>query len=54
MMGGSVRQTDDQTLLLSGIEVTEKQIKDLFMRDPITGKHYRVVGEEVIEESVKK
>lgn len=54
MMGGSVGQTDDQTLFLSGIEVTEKQIKDLFMRAPITGKHYRVVGEEVIEESVKK
>ncbi|WP_407396908.1 hypothetical protein [Treponema sp.] len=54
MMGGSVEQTDAETLYLSGIEVSDNQIKDLFMRDPITGKHYRVVGEDVIEESVKK
>lgn len=53
MMGGSVEQTDAETLFLSGVEVTDKQIKDLFMRDPITGKHYKVVGDEVIEESVR-
>lgn len=54
MMGGTVEQTDSETLYLSGIEVTDKQIKELFTRDPITGKHYRVVGEDVFEESVKK
>ncbi|MBQ0040070.1 MAG: hypothetical protein KBS64_06560 [Treponema sp.] len=54
MLGGQVDQTDADTLYLSDIEVTEKQIIELFTRDPITGKHYRVVGEEVIEESVKK
>lgn len=54
MTGGFVDQPDPETLHLSGVEVSDKQIKDLFTRDPITGKHYRVVGEEVIEESVKK
>ena len=53
MMGGTVSQTDEFTLLLSGIEVTDKQIIDLFTRDPITGKHYKVMGDDVIEESVK-
>lgn len=53
MMGGTVTQTDEFTLFLSGIEVTDKQIIDLFTRDPITGKHYKVVGDDVIEESVK-
>lgn len=53
MMGGSVVQTDAETLYLSGIEVTDNQIGELFMRDPITGKHYKVVGDEVIEESVR-
>lgn len=54
MMGGSVSQTDEYTLLLSNIEVADRQIIDLFTRDPITGKHYKVVGDEVIEESYKK
>lgn len=54
MMGGIVNQTDDFTLYLSNVEVTDRQIKDLFTRDPITGKHYKVVGEEVIEEKIKK
>ena len=54
MMGGSVTQTDPETLYLSNIEITDRQITELFTRDPITGKHYRVVGDEVIEESVKK
>lgn len=54
MLGGQVDQPNPDTLYLSEIEVTDKQLIDLFTRDPITGKHYRVVGEEVIEESVKK
>lgn len=54
MLGGQVDQTDEFTVRISNVEVTDRQIIDLFTRDPVTGKHYRVVGEEVIEESIKK
>lgn len=54
MAGGSVSQTDDYTLMLSGVEVSVSQIESLFSRDPITGKHYKVLGDEVIEESMPK
>lgn len=50
MMGGTVRMTDESTIQLSGVEVTQRQIEDLFLRDPITGKHYKVVNDEVVEE----
>lgn len=54
MTGGAVEQTDDFTLRISGIEISENKIEELFLRDPITGKHYKVVDDKVIEESVKK
>lgn len=54
MTGGAVEQTDDLTLKISGIEIYENKIEELFLRDPITGKHYKVVDDKVIEESVKK
>lgn len=54
MAGGSVSQTDSYTLMLSGVEVSASQIESLFSRDPITGKHYKVEGDAVIEESVPK
>ena len=54
MLGGQVDQTDEFTVRISNVEVTDRQIIDLFTRDPVTGKHYRVVGEEVIEESIRK
>ena len=54
MTGGAVEQTDDLTLKISGIEISENKIEELFLRDPITGKHYKVVDDKVIEESVKK
>lgn len=50
MMGGTVKMIDDSTIQLSGVEVSQHQIEDLFLRDPITGKHYKVVNDEVIEE----
>ena len=40
---------DDYTLEVSGIELSKNQVEDLFLRDPITGKKYVVVGDEVIE-----
>ncbi len=54
MAGGSVEQVDEFTLKISGIEIATNQIVALFSRDPITGKHYKVVNDEVIEESIKK
>lgn len=50
MMGGTVRMIDERTIQLSGVEVSQHQIEDLFLRDPITGKHYKVVNDEVVEE----
>ncbi|MGN0730090.1 hypothetical protein [Treponema sp.] len=54
MTGGTIEQPDDLTLKISGIEISETKIADLFLRDPITGKHYKVVDDKVIEESVRK
>lgn len=45
MMGGSVSQIDDMSIELSDIPITEKQIMDLFTRDPITGKHFVPIKE---------
>ena len=53
LLGGEVKQTDENTVQVSGAEVSAKQIEDLFTRDPITGKHYRVVGDHIITESIK-
>ena len=42
LMGGDIRMRDDTTLEVSGLEITEKKLIDLFTRDPITGKHFEV------------
>ncbi len=54
MTGGTVEETDYLTLHLFGVEVTDSQIESLFTRDPITGKHFRVVDDVIIEESFSK
>ena len=51
LTGASLSQPDSETLRLSDVEVTQEQIVNLFTRDPITGKHYRVEGDNVIEEA---
>ena len=53
LLDGEVKQIDEYTVQVSGAEISAKQIEDLFTRDPITGKHYRVVGEHIITESKK-
>lgn len=53
MMGAKINQTGELDIEISEIEVSTKQIKDLFTRDPITGKHYRVDGENIIQENKK-
>ena len=53
MMGVKISAVDDLTVRLSGVEVTENQIKELFTRDPVTGKHFRVEGEKIITEPKK-
>lgn len=53
MMGAKINQTGELDIELSQIEVSTRQIKDLFTRDPITGKHYRVDGEKIIQENKK-
>ncbi|MBQ5490650.1 MAG: hypothetical protein IIT68_01165 [Treponema sp.] len=42
LMGGNISMRDDTTLEVSGLEITEKKLIDLFTRDPITGKHFEV------------
>ena len=50
MMGAKITQIDDFTIEISDVEITQKQIEDLFMRDPVTGKHFKVVGDKIIKE----
>lgn len=52
LMGAEIKQTEECTVQVSGLEITDKQIEDLFTRDPITGKHYRVEGDRIITEQV--
>ncbi len=54
MMGGEIRQIDEKTVGLFNLEVTEKSIINLITRDPITGKHFKVDGENIIKESKGK
>ncbi|MBO4404753.1 MAG: hypothetical protein J5780_05415 [Treponema sp.] len=54
LMGSEITQPEECTLTVSGVEVSAKQIENLFTRDPITGKHYRVEGDRIITEQVKK
>ncbi len=51
LMGASLSQPDKETVRVSGIEVTQKQIVDVVTRDPVTGKHYRVKDDGIIEEA---
>ncbi len=53
MMGAKIDQTDEQTLELSQIEVSKNQIKKLLSREAISGKHFRVDGEKIIQENKK-
>ena len=53
LTGGTVAQTDNETLCVSGFPLTRKQIVGVITRDPITGKHYNVVDGKVVEENVK-
>ncbi len=51
MMGGKITQKDDFTIELSNVEFTEKQIRDFFIvRKKISGKHYEVKGDRIIQE----
>jgi hypothetical protein len=50
MSDGSVEQIDDLTIKVSGVEVSRKQINEMFIRKPITGTHYRVEGDKVYAE----
>lgn len=51
LTGASLSQKDNETLVLSKVEVTQQQIVNLFTRDPITGKHYRIEGDKILEEA---
>ncbi len=53
MTGARVSQYDDNTIKLSNLSVEYKQIENLFTRDPITGKHFRVEGEKIYSENKK-
>ncbi len=53
LTGGTVTQSDNETLIVSGVPLTRKQIVKVITRDPITGKHYNVVDGKVTEENVK-
>lgn len=47
MTGGKVEESEDLTIKVSGVEVSAKQINEMFIRKPITGTHYKVVGDNV-------
>ncbi len=49
-LGGRVEQTDEETLVVTGVPVTQRQIVDTITRDPVTGEHFKVVNEKDIEE----
>ena len=54
MMEANVQFFDEQTIMVSGIRVSEKQVSELFTRDPITGKHFSVQKDgQVIKQNVK-
>ncbi|MBP5157762.1 MAG: hypothetical protein ILP18_07830 [Treponema sp.] len=53
LTGGTVSQADGETLVVSGVPLSRKQIVGVITRDPITGKHYNVVDGKVVEENVK-
>ncbi len=50
LTGGTVKQIDEETVQVADIPYTQQQIVDVVTRDPITGKHYSVINDEVIEE----
>lgn len=50
MLGGNVEQYNDSTIFISDMEVMEEDIINLFTRDPVTGKHFRVEGDSIIKE----
>ena len=50
MLDGEVEQIDSSTIRVYNLLVTEKEISDLFTRDPVTGKHFKVVGDSIITE----
>lgn len=52
LMGASLSQPEKDILRLSDVEISQGQIVALFTRDPITGKHYRVQDDKIIEESM--
>ena len=52
LMDVSLTQPSKDILRVSGVEVSQSQIVNLFTRDPITGKHYRVQDDTVIEEAM--
>ncbi len=54
LMGGEVIQFDENTILIKNMEVNEKDVIDLFTRDPVTGKHFKVDGDSIIKESKNK
>ena len=47
MLGGTIKKVDDLTIEISGIAVSKNQIINLFTRDPITGKHFKVEGDKI-------
>ncbi|MCR5218093.1 hypothetical protein [Treponema sp.] len=53
MSDGSVEEVDPLTLKVSGVEVSRKQINEMFIRKPVTGTHYKVVGDKVYAEPDK-
>lgn len=53
LTGGAVTQSDSETLTVTGVPLTRKQIVGVITRDPITGKHYNVVDGKVTEENVR-
>lgn len=50
LMSGTVTQIDERTIAILDMEVNERDVINLFTRDPVTGKHFKVVGDKVIKQ----
>ena len=53
LTGAGISDVDEYTVRLSDVEVTKQQIVNLLTRDPVTGKHYKVTKDKVVEEDAK-
>lgn len=53
LLGGKVKLVDDLLIKVTGLEFSYNRIEQIFTRESISGKHFKVVGDSIITESRK-